>query len=44
MANRKFLDGVFIMAKTIHSMATSKEKAMFIKLDMEKDKVKWSFL
>lgn len=42
-ANRQILDGVVIATKTIHSMATSKEKAMFIKLDMAKayDRVKW---
>lgn len=42
----QILDGVVISTKTIHSMDTSKEKAMFIKLDMAKayDKVRWSFL
>lgn len=35
-----------IATESIHSMTTSKEKAMFIKLDMAKayDKVQWSFL
>lgn len=42
----QILDGVVITIETIHSMATSKEKAMFIKLDMAKayDRVQWSFL
>ncbi|XP_057812845.1 uncharacterized protein LOC131026857 [Cryptomeria japonica] len=40
---RQILDGVVIATKTIHSMATFKEKAMFIKLDMAKayDRVRW---
>lgn len=33
---RQILDGVVIATETIHSMATSKGKAMFIKLDMAK--------
>ena len=35
-----------IASKTIHSMDTSKEKAMFIKLDLAKayDRVSWDFL
>lgn len=43
---RQILDGVVIATETIHSMASSKEKAMFIKLDMAKayDRVRWSFL
>lgn len=41
-----FLDGVIIVVEVFHSMATSKEKSMFIKLDMEKayDRARWSFL
>lgn len=43
---QQILDGVVIATETIHSMATSKEKAMFIKLDLAKayDRVRWSFL
>ena len=43
---RQILDGVVVATETIHSMANSKEKAMFIKLDMAKayDRVRWSFL
>ncbi len=43
---RQILDGVVIEIEAIHSMATSKEKAMFIKLDMGKtyDWVSWEFL
>ena len=43
---RQILDGVLIAKKVFHSMATSKEKAMFIKLDMAKayDRVSWEFL
>ena len=43
---RQILDGVVIAMEAIHSMATSKEKAMFIKLDMAKayDRVSWEFL
>ena len=35
-----------IALEAIHSMATSKEKAMFIKLDLAKvyDRVSWEFL
>lgn len=32
----QILDGVVIATKTIHSMAASKEKAIFIKLDMQR--------
>jgi len=37
---------VVIASEAIHSMATSKKKAMFIKLDLEKayDRVSWEFL
>lgn len=40
------MDGVVIPMETIHFMTISKEKAMFIKLDMAKvyDRVWWSFL
>ncbi|XP_059066340.1 uncharacterized protein LOC131061549 [Cryptomeria japonica] len=43
---RQILDGVVVATETIHSMASSKAKAMFIKLDMAKayDRVRWSFL
>ena len=43
---RNFLDGVVIATEAIHSMATSKEREMFVKLDMAKayDRVKWSFI
>ena len=43
---RQILDGVVVATETIHSMANSKDKAMFIKLDMAKayDRVRWSFL
>ncbi len=43
---RQILDGVVIASEAIHSMANSKEKAMFIKLDMAKayDRVSWDFL
>ena len=43
---RQILDGVVVATETIHSMANSKDKAMFIKLDMEKayDRARWSFL
>ena len=46
VAGRKILDGIVIATEVIHSMAKSKEKAMFIKLDMAKayDRVRWSFL
>lgn len=40
------MDGIIIAIEVVHSMETSKEKDMFIKLDMAKvyDRVKWSFL
>lgn len=43
---RKILDGVVIEIEVVHPMATSKEKTMFIKLDMAKayDQVSWEFL
>lgn len=43
---QQILDGVVFSTKTIHSMASSHEKEMFIKSNMAKayDKVKWSFL
>ena len=43
---RQILDGVVIEMEVIHSMSTSKEKAIFIKLDMAKayDCVSWEFL
>ena len=46
IASRKILDGIIIATEVIHSMAKSKEKAMFIKLDMAKayERVRWSFL
>ena len=46
VAGRKFFDGFVISIEVIHSMAKSKEKVMFIKLDMAKayDRVRWSFL
>lgn len=46
MEGRRILDGVVIATETIHSMESSKEKAMFIKLDMAKtyDRVFSSFL
>ena len=45
-AGRQILDGVVIATKAIHSMATSKERSMFVKLDMAKayNRGKWSFL
>lgn len=38
--------GVVIATKAIHSMASSKEKSMLIKLDMAKayDRVRWAFI
>ena len=44
--DRKIFDGIVIAIEVIHSMAKSREKAMFIKLDMAKayDRVRWSFL
>ena len=41
-----FLDGLVIASKVIQSMCTSRECAMFIKLDIAKayDKVNWGFL
>ncbi|XP_057832950.1 uncharacterized protein LOC131043736 [Cryptomeria japonica] len=46
VTGQQILDGVIIAAEAMHSMAASKEKAMFIKLDMAKayDRVRWSFL
>lgn len=46
VVGRQILDGVIIAGETIHSMASSKEKATFIKLDIAKayDRVKWAFL
>lgn len=46
VAGRQILDGIVIATETIHSMASSKEKGMFIKLHMAKayDRVRWSFL
>ena len=46
VAGRQILDGVVIAFEAIHSMATSKEQSMFVKLDMAKayDRVKWRFL
>lgn len=46
VVGHQILDGVIVATKTIHSMANSKDKAMFIKLDMAKayDRVCWSFL
>ena len=43
---RQILDGVVIAMEAIHSMANSKERAMFMKLDMAKayDRVSWEFL
>ena len=40
------MDDVVVAMEAIHSMATSKEKAMFIKLDMAKayDQMSWDFL
>lgn len=42
----QILDGVVVAMEAIHSMANSKEKVMFIKLDMVKayDRVNWEFL
>lgn len=46
MEGRQILDGVVISIETIHSLASSKDKSMFIKLNMAKayDRVRWSFL
>ena len=46
VVGKQILDGVVIASKAIHSMYTSKECAMFIKLDMAKayDRVNWDFL
>jgi len=46
VARRQILDGVVIATEAIHSMATSREREMFVKLDMAKayDRVKCSFL
>lgn len=45
MGGKQILDGMIVAAKAIHFMAVSKERAMFIKLDMTKayDRVQWSF-
>ena len=45
VAKKKILDGVVIASEAIHSMCTSREGAMFIKLDMAKayDRVNWDF-
>jgi len=41
-----FLDGVVISSQAIHSMCTSRECSMFVKVDMAKayDRVNWGFL
>lgn len=46
VASRQILDGVVVTIEATHCMASSKEKAVFIKLDMAKacDRVNWSFL
>lgn len=46
VAGKKILDGIVIASKVVHSMHNSKDKAMFVKLDMAKayDRVKWIFL
>jgi len=46
VVDRQIVDGIVIANKTIHSMASPKDKAMFIKMDMAKayDRVWWSFL
>lgn len=43
---RQIVDGIVVAIEVVHSMASSKEKAMFIKLDMSKayGRVRWSFL
>ena len=43
---KHIFDGVVVASKGIQSMAVSKERSMFTKLDMNKDydKFKWSFL
>ena len=43
---RQILDDVVVAMEAIHSMANSKERAMFMKLDMAKayDRVRWEFL
>ena len=45
VAGKQNLDEIVIASEVIQSMHTSKERAMFIKLDMAKayDRVKWSF-
>lgn len=45
VARRQIVDGVVIAEDILHSMGTSKEKAMFIKFGMAKayDSVKWDF-
>lgn len=46
VGGRQILDGMVIAMEAIHSMETSKEKVMLIKLDMAKayDQVSWEFL
>ena len=46
MEGRQILDGAVVAMEAIHSMANSKERDMFIKLDMAKayDQVSWEFL
>ena len=46
VAGKQILDGVVIASEDIHSMCTSRECVMFIKLDMAKayDRVNWDFL
>ena len=36
VAGKKIIDGIFISSKVIHSMGTSRERSMFIKMDMAK--------
>ncbi|XP_059064981.1 uncharacterized protein LOC131067114 [Cryptomeria japonica] len=45
-SGREIMDSIIMVAKTIHSMHTSKFKGMIIKLDVTKayDRVTWSFL
>lgn len=46
MTGRQILDGGVEAFEAIHSMVVSKEKSIFIKLDMAKayDRFKWHFL
>ncbi|XP_059073114.1 uncharacterized protein LOC131873949 [Cryptomeria japonica] len=46
VVGRKILDRVVIASEVLHSMYVSRERAMFIKLDMAKayDRVNWSLL